>query len=182
MQISKCFQISKACSKDTTRPHISNVYLNVEEKLAVATDGHFLACVPVMPGVNDTTGLVPVDAVNAAQKMVGKKSDAELTCTDNVTLQNGASYPRPTETFPPYKQVLPDYNNQKTLEIALTPQYLMDLCAALGIDKGGCVVLRFPEPIDSGHGRGLQMLDPILVRPDKANGAYGVLMPCKITR
>lgn len=183
MRYPKAARLELAASKDDTRPHLNQVYLDVEAvpPVLVATSGHVLALVPVELHPDDVTGPIALDALADARKAAGRGADAvcELRAPEGGTRSvDGVIRPRGGEDFPPYKRVMVDYDGQKDcVSIGLDAKLLWELAQALGCKKDdGVVVLTFPQDTSK--------IDPIQVRRDSlakgADAVRGILMPCRL--
>ncbi len=100
-------------STDKTRISIDHVYVDVEEKLAIATDGRVMALVPIEPTDGEVSGYVPREAILQADKckdpwkgVLMHYNDETLVAGSHVRIPN----PFHGETVPPFpqwKQVIP---------------------------------------------------------------------------
>lgn len=181
MKINADSKIEGIVSKDVTRPMLNHVHLDVEKKLAVATDGHRLVVVPVQLDAHDVTGPVGVDAIKMARKLKSKHAH-ELTIVANgaCQIEGGPTFPRPTldgAKFPPWEQIVPDFKcgDKGTVTVGLNARYLREIADALGSDGAVRITIRLPEDEKDRHG----ILDPMRVEGGCLD-AYAVLMPCRI--
>lgn len=176
MKIDAKYQPEKTASKDTTRPHFCQAFLDAEDPkvpVMVTTDGHALSIVPVELEDGDVTGPVPLAALKAARENEKLRTKANpdkgklcMTANGVVAIGDGREYPRGDDRFPPWRQVVPGDDDVVTLTIGVNLLLLADACAAIGVRKGEkppFVKLTFRGPID-----------PIVI---EANGAKAVVMP-----
>jgi DNA polymerase III sliding clamp (beta) subunit (PCNA family) len=174
MKISKLHKLESACSKDETRPTITQPF--VQGGRAIATDGKILASVPIETddGEEVEDKRIPIDALKAARKATLKMyPDATLTLSEkSCSLPNGASYPvlhpeQEGSRIPRVAEIVSaklakeDATFHVTLDVAL----LERLSEAIGCEK---VTLCFKD------NRSI-----ITVLPYDANGAFGLLMPMR---
>ncbi len=174
MRINKLHKIEAACSKDETRPTITQPF--VQSGRAIATDGKILASVPIetTEGEEVEDKRIPIDALKAARKATLKMTpNATLTLGDkNCTLPNGASYPvlhpeHDGSRLPRVAEIVSakltkeDAAFSVTIDLAL----LERLSEAIGCEK---VTLCFKD------GQSI-----ITVLPYDRNGAFGLLMPMR---
>jgi hypothetical protein len=195
MRLSREYEVDRVVSKDETRPHLCNCFLDVEKQKLVACDGHAMAVVPIVgvgesPGEhpNDTTGLVSPASIRAARKLGSKHDPIALSANLKHTLTDGTTMPRPTGngiSFPPYEQVLPGYRktDENMVTFAFNAELLVQLCKAIGADPKN-VTVTIPNPgrdpaakMFDSQLRHVAVLDPLVV--EGKDGAVGVLMPCR---
>ena len=105
--------ILECVSTDKTRTSIGYVYVDVVEKLAIATDGCVMALVPIEPEPGEVSGYVPREAILQADKCL-KPWKGVILHQENETLVVGSMVKVPNpfqgETAPPFpqwKQVIP---------------------------------------------------------------------------
>lgn len=105
--------ILECVSTDKTRLQLGYVYVDVAEKLAIATDGRIMALVPIEPTDGEVSGYVPREAILQADKCKDSWKGI-LMHYDEDTLVAGSmmriSNPFHGETAPPFpqwKQVIP---------------------------------------------------------------------------
>lgn len=174
MKISKLHKLESACSKDETRPTITQPF--VQGGRAIATDGRILASVPIetTEGEEVEDKRIPIDALKAARKATLKMhSNATLTLGEKAcTLPNGAVYPvlHPEQEGSRIPRVAEIVSAKLTKEdaafyVALDISLLERLSEAIGCEK---VTLYFKDN---------QSI--ITVLPSDANGAFGLLMPMR---
>lgn len=102
--------IEAAAATDNGRYSLNAVQLDVEKKRLLATDGHILASIPVVPAADDHSGLIPVDAFKAARRMQREtKQDAMIAVNGSVRLTAGnvqAEFQKADGTFPNWERVM----------------------------------------------------------------------------
>jgi DNA polymerase III sliding clamp (beta) subunit (PCNA family) len=119
-------------SKDETRTHLYNVYLDTEAKKLVATDGHRMIVTPVEDCENDHSGFVSRDALEYARKLAGgRKGTPTIGANGVLACENGATFPRPEGEFVNWKQVMPK-PDKKARTIGVNAKYLASIFASLG--------------------------------------------------
>lgn len=100
-------------SKEVTRYAITNVYVDVGAKKALATNGQFLVALPIVPEPDEVSGYVPAEAIRAAAKMP-KHRKGVICHTEQTTLVNGILYPNPhaenPPPFPDWQQLIPAHH------------------------------------------------------------------------
>lgn len=166
MQIEKSYQIYRACAQDSERPTLecvliarfnellemiwapddTKIVFEMDNKpedingIAIATDGHMLAIVPVQIDNEDVTGLIHKDTFKEALK--GSKSGfARLSLQEKfVELPNGNLIKRDyIGTFPMFLGVLTEERSEvakvepKPASIHLDVKLLYALAQAIGI-------------------------------------------------
>jgi len=188
VKINSKYKLDTIASKDTTREHFCDPYLDAEAEKLVATDGHRLIVVPVELEA-DTSGFIARDVLAEGRKLAKKARLAEVVLEGKQKLSNGAVFPTNQERhFPPWRAAVPDFQpgDKGTLTVGLDVRYLKELADALGCKDGAVVItIRLPP-------KGADALDPILVQalaprekttltdyrdPD----AFAVLMPMRVT-
>ena len=168
MKFDPKYKPENCISKDPTRPHLSNVFLDVAEKKMVATSGSFIVVIPVSVDATDHKGAVSAAALAAARK-IGKanKTEAEIKANGALVV-GGDTFARPDGSgFPHWRSCIPE---RRKLTVSFNAKLLLELARALG-SKEEIVTL------DIGEAN-----DPIIVYgKDETDGAaYGVLMPRRI--
>lgn len=133
-------------SSDKTRYSLSEVFVDVDEKLAIATNGHLLVMVPIDPAEGEVSGYVPKDAILEAAKQKGSFKGL-LIHQQTHTIANGISYPNPFSdadkpvTFPvDWKRLIPAYANEPCL-VGFNASYLGDIAAVISDPKNPAVGL-----------------------------------------
>lgn len=191
---------TKIASEDPSRFILTHVQFDVENKVAVVTDGMRIVVLPVTPEEGDVTGIVPAEAVEEAQRLHKKKgrhlrNDPIALSNGNIKLENGATFERPAGEYPNWKQVVPrlamlESKLEKTDEdrvaieseanqmggTSLNARLLYEMAQAMGTDH---VTIRLPKHSENG----VDNLSPILVTPGSGGvkGAFGVLMPMRMS-
>jgi len=169
-------KLEKAASKDVSRYAIQNVFLDVENARAIATDGHILTVHPVMIESGDTTGWLTRESLEAYRK-ASKRFDRGLKALSDVlvvTDANGAEtrFPRPKYepgSFPNYAAVMPKLDqiaNKPTLTVDY--ELLKRLVESVGLADNKNMVAFFAS--DNQH--------PHIVKTS-ADGAIGIIMPLR---
>lgn len=174
MKISKLHKLESACSKDETRPTITQPF--VQNGRAIATDGKILASVPIQTDEGEEVEgkRIPIDALKAARKATLKMySNATLTLGEkSCSLPNGASYPvlhseHDGSRLPRVAEIVSVKLNREdaAFYVSLDISLLERLSEAIGCQK---VTLCFKDAKSI-----------ITVLPNDANGAFGLLMPMR---
>ena len=148
-------------------------YLDTENSLIVATDGHILAACPVELDEGDTSGNVSSEAIKAALKSSPVKSrsakTANIKANGSLELDNGATYPRENlGQFPDYKRIIPDLDKAEMV-ISLDAKLLKDLADAINTPGSSIVTLHIKDNATAFY-----------VDSDALSDCYGVIMPCKV--
>jgi hypothetical protein len=197
MKIDTKYETERLVSKDPTHLHLQNLHYDLQKQRLVVTNGHALAMVPVTPDEGDASGWVSIDALKAARKAAGGRSEAEIHANGSLAISDGVTFPRPNvETaFPPYEQVVPDYRQGSpgTVTIGLNAALLLELAKALGAHKkksGPMIYLTIKLPKAIGpdipkkpNTSSLMldaMLDPVVISAGEDERAIGVIMPCRV--
>ena len=161
-----------AAIKDYSRPYLQNPYLDVEGKQLIATDGHKLVFVPVVPEDGDVSGYVTGKALAAARKLA-KRTEPSIRCNGALELTDGTVLPRPeNQAFPVdgVKRVIPDTKGCKI--VSFNAQLLLDIAKAIGEGKdtiATVVILHLPED----NTRAIKVTK-------SGTEAFGVLMPVRM--
>lgn len=171
------YRIEDVASDDPIRQHVFHPYLDVEQKLLIATNGYSLAAVPVGVDEGDRSGPIPKAAIKSARtrKITSARIRAKKTLVD---VNGGPMYRRGSATFPPWQQVMPSWKegDERTVTFGIDARLLLSLAQAIGSRRGGVVItVRVP---DSGS----DMTDPVVVRVDSPNGEIGLLMPRRVSK
>ena len=204
MKLSKFCKVELSASTDETRHAITEPFLDIavdadgtRKGNLVSVDGRILAIVPVELDEHDAQGYVSPDVLKAARKAAFKGSNyATVTCNGKAELPNGVTMPR-TEVsegtqFPNWRQVtvprvsgdiedtmpaedgtkgepMPRTHTVVGIDIAL----LWKLAQSLGTDA-----VRLQIPVD---GMGSIRVDSMPVKDQPSTGAYGVIMPMRLS-
>lgn len=95
MKLNRLNKLESACSKDDTRPSITQPF--IQDGRAIATDGKILARVAIQTteGEEVEGKRIPLEALKGARKATGKLFEKiELTLGDkSCAIASGASYP-----------------------------------------------------------------------------------------
>lgn len=179
MKFPKNAKIEKCASRDISRAHLVNPYLDVKGSRLVATDGHAMAIVTVEVGSDDHDGPVTSEALQAARKAIPKHGGdmAEINVNGSQAIPGGATFPRPAAvSFPPVDAVIPTYG-EDAIRISFNPWLLLRAVEAIGADSKieAPIVLTFASKPDKNGER----CDPMRVDCDGAAG-YAVVMPCRV--
>ena len=171
MKPDKRYRVERVTSREAYRPYFTHVHLDVEKRVAVATNGMAMAVVPVEVSPSDRTGPLPAAAVATSRKR-------EIQARKRLVAAGDTMHVRPTGvTFPDWTKVVPEMRagDKGTVTVCLSPRLLMALTEAIGADSRPGVLLTIPVDKD-----GNAKLDPIVVQCDTDERAeIGVLMPCR---
>jgi hypothetical protein len=124
-----------------TKYNLGEPYLDVEEKVLVASNGYALVAFPVEPENNDISGIVPWAAFDAAAEIAFEEDETSLQnvrldCGERVIVYNRTkevcSYPRPKGKYPNWKVVVPVRTGPAT--ITLDARLLLGIQDALGCE------------------------------------------------
>lgn len=138
-------KFGKICAniKGDNRSSMFNVYCNVEDKQAIATNGHVLGIIPLKCEEDDKSAMVNWDFVSKECKCFNEfmfevketKSDTDVITERVVTSNNGSSKTFTVNDlkYPDYKNVIPDCVDYKT-KIMINAKLLYELAQALDSD------------------------------------------------
>ena len=105
--------ILECVSTDKTRTSITHVYVDVDAKLAIATDGHVMALVPIDPTDGEVSGYVPREAILQADKckdpwkgVILHQEKETLVAGSMVKIPNPFQG-TPAPPFPNWRDVIP---------------------------------------------------------------------------
>ncbi|MFH1997369.1 MAG: hypothetical protein ABII94_01600 [Patescibacteria group bacterium] len=132
MKIESKYKLDKITANDSSRPAMNHVF--IEDNIAVATNGHVLAIVPVEIEEGDTGGILSKDSFVAARKLAKKNNDLQIKLNGTEELIDGTQRPRLDLKYPDYKLAIQDYSGEETRKICLNAKYLYELSQALGTD------------------------------------------------
>ena len=158
--------LKKICEKKTSlRENLKNPYFDSKTKKLHATNNHVVAYLPVEDCENDSSGVIPLDAIDFA----GKNKIESLSANGSIEVENN-SFSRPDIKYPDtnivYKEAI---ERKETKVISFNPQYLLDLSAILSKTcKPDSVTLEISGADQS-----------ILVISNNNPTAHGVLMPVR---
>jgi hypothetical protein len=185
MLIPKRNRIYKAASNTQTRYQIRDVFLDLSDTdnpVAVATNGRFLAVIPVEDAGEDTGGVIPREAFELASKGRNRADGkTKMTCNGSaiVSRDDGSTveYPREDDIganghgFPDYKVVLNDTGTTYAATVTLNIEYLYRLADALGCVAGKEKLITLDIPCEDDRHK------PVRVTVPDVPFAKGVLMP-----
>lgn len=174
---------SKVVSKDKTRPHLCNAYVEERdgETVLIATDSYKLLILPVSAEATTAT-FISLDALKAIEKSGRGEVGEFLEPLDKLGNANGVLFRKPEGDRPKWADLeWPDEPEPKDrLTIGLNAELLLELAQGMAATHHGVKLTidlskvnrtkdgKFyekpyvVEPVGSGHGRG--MLMPIRVR------------------
>lgn len=175
MKIAKIHKLEAACSKDETRPGITQPF--IQNGRCIATDGRMLASVPVETEDNEEVEgkKIPLDALKAARKASGKLwADMPFTFTEShCSILGGASFPlHHVDVVSPKVAEIVSARLEKeeaVFSVTLDVDLLKRLSEALGSEK---ITLNFKDEKSI-----------ITVLPsgteNRDNKSFGLLMPIR---
>lgn len=177
-------KLDLCAAKDDCRTYLNGVYLDVDNKRAIATNGHMLAVVPADVDYDEQSGLIDTAIMQQARKRANVKAAGgavAVHCNGAFTLVTGASYPRDdayqeSVQYPDIDKVVPE--RRDTCDIAINADYLAAVQAAIVSysAKHQGVKLYFGRTPDGA-------IDPnasIRIEPvGDDSGAHGVVMPMR---
>ena len=167
MKIERKFKIEKCVSTDESRPNLQNIY--VTRRHAMATNGRYLAIVPVVLQEDDEIGMVSPEALKHARKVSAKGLDTvQIVLNGAQVLSDGTIMNRPEGEKPPHTfRILRDAHSNRKYRVGINANYLKDLSGALGNDE---LILEIGDPNSA-----------ILVRPvHSESGTVGLIMPIRL--
>lgn len=168
--------VRPAVCADETRYHMHGVFVDLDRKCVVATNGHQLAIVEGIEVEGDAAGNVLLDPadVDALLKRCRKSPTTDVEFRDGLILCGDASITRTyrdEDTFAPYWPMLDRYRNEKIAareSFGVNVQYLIDAhdgFAAYGVKysvgRGKTARCEF-RPVHTFHG---DDLGPIILTP-----------------
>jgi len=122
-----------AAKKNSGRPNLENIYLDVEKGECVATTGEILARVPVEIEPGDTSGLIPPDAIRYAYNGEISKVGNEIIFISTKTKQP-VEMVSPGTKFVDVEGVWPKDNEEK-VSLTINAGLLQKLAKALDTDE-----------------------------------------------
>lgn len=172
-------KIEMCVSDNQLRPVLQSVYLNVEDKKLVATDGRKMAQIDCEIEEGDTSGLIPIEAIKHYRKVNKKVNCYSMKCNGSckITTSEGTiEFNRPDYQFPNYNNVIPKY--EKMFKMSINAEYLLEIAKALGSD--GKVTFNIPLKTDeSGEIIDIDIKVPLTVDSNNSNtDDMGLLMQC----
>lgn len=169
------------------RPPLEHVYIDGDK--LIATDGRALVIVPVVlqDGETPATCMIDGELVRLAEKVAGK-GDAKIALNEkgaSVTDKRGMKLERiiPFSNeedpwkFPNYKNVIPSSDKPIVATVSLDAALLLKLAQALGAENhqmNGQAIVTLKLTSVEGD-------EPIQVSTSRNKGAFGVIMPCRVT-
>lgn len=166
------FKIEKAAGRSDYRPAIAQPYLDVEEKVIVATDTFMMAIVPVELDDGDTSGAVPTQALVEARRRTTKTKPQGIRLNGRAEVGDGdVSFKRPAENspFPAWRTIADKKRGKPVAEFGINPFFLARLAEAIGCVKDEAVKVTYYGPTES-----------LVIEPLRSTGR-GVLMPVRIS-
>ena len=195
-------KMTKAISRDPSRPVLTAAYLHLGKKVAkrrqgwlVGTDSYKLAALPVDfdEDENPTAGPVSAEILKALEKAkIGSRWDGDKVVVDAVT------YERPKAKDlgqpPKWEMLMPEEGTISDFRVGLNAAFVKDIADALGSEQ---IVLEFISGadlplVDAGDGERYKIpanVRIIRVRPLRgrggsghavADGPVGLLMPIRV--
>ena len=158
MKFDRKYKPDRVASSDYTRTHLTGVYLDVDAKRMVATNGHALIAVPCTPEPGDHEGVLTKETLSDARRDKKPRVRAKKKLVDT----GRAIHRRPQVTFPSWKQVMSGLKKDgaTVVTFGVNPRLLMDIATAAGqsgFRMGLALTFAVPEA-------GKEMLDMILVK------------------
>jgi hypothetical protein len=129
-------KFEKAAGVKDIRSSLQNPYLDCEAGRIYASNGHYIVSLPAEDIENDTSGVLPVDAIKAARK----SKTANISANGSVDV-GGISFPRQAETYPDVTSILKRPENL-TAPVKINAKYLALVAAAMA-EKNPVVTLEF---------------------------------------
>ena len=129
-------KFEKAVDTKDIRHAIQNPYLDCEAGRIYATNGHYIVSLPAEDIENDTSGVLPVDAIKAARK----NKTTNISANGSVDV-GGISFPRQAEKYPDVTSILERPENL-TAPVKINAKYLA-LVAAVMAERNPVVTLEF---------------------------------------
>jgi len=169
MKIDRKFKIEKCVSADESRPSLQNIHIS--RRHAMATNGRYLAIVPVKLEEDDEIGMVSPEALKHARKVSAKGLETvQIILNGSQILPDGTIMSRPEGENPPHTfRILRQAHSNRKYRIGINAAYLKDLSDALGNEE---LILEVGDPNSA-----------ILVRPLHSEpGTVGLLMPIILNR
>jgi len=149
--------------------------VNVEKRVAVATDGAALVEYPIDPDEGEVSGYVPAEAILAAAKLPKgfrgkllhyKETTQVMGKTGLVSFPNPFQGEDPPPKYPQYEAVIPE-KDSLPVTVSFNAQLMLDLAKTLS-DNTVIVLSLNPENYT------------MRVKGTDGNGAIGVIMGCRI--
>ena len=129
-------KIESAVDSKEMRLHLTEPFLDVENKRLVATDGKILTAIKVEVEPDDVSGYISKDALVAARKIAKKYEEEtiEIRANGSLELKNGDKFNRPDlGTFPNVDNILNNLETDpaKTIRLGINAKLLLDLAKSL---------------------------------------------------
>ena len=129
-------KIESAVDSKEMRLHLTEPFLDVENKRLVAPNGKILTAIKVEVQPEDVSGYISKDALEAARKIARKdKEDTiEIRANGSLELKNGDKLNRPDlGTFPDIDNILNmlETDPAKTIRLGINAKLLLDLAMSL---------------------------------------------------
>lgn len=174
MKIAKIHKLESACSKDDTRPSITQPF--IQGGRAIATDGKILvsASIETEEGEEVEGKKIPLDALKAGRKASGKLwADVSLTFTETAcAILGGASFPlQHVDVSAPRVAEIVSARLEKeeaTFSVTLDIDLLKRLSEALGTEKvtlnfkdNQSIITMLPSGCENRDNRSFGLLMPI---------------------
>jgi hypothetical protein len=136
-------KLEAVCSKDKTRPALTEPYLRVDPKdkgrgVVAATNSYALVALPVEFDDDEqpTDGFLPLTALKAKTQVGPRVRGDEVLIVDDGTVHKRPDYGQ----FPNWEQLMPDHEDLSDFKIGFSAKLLWELAQAMGTDG---VVLEF---------------------------------------
>ena len=161
MKLDPKYRPELCVSDDETRYNLGAPYLDTEERMIVATDGHRLVCVPVQVEDGDTSSHLEPATLAVA------RGEAE------------AADPPVRGKFPDWREIRrmmePSFANvEGVISICLNAEYLASMAKAMGTEL---VTIRIQTAGEKAHAEPYVVLPYYPGHGPKRDPAYGFLMP-----
>jgi hypothetical protein len=174
-------KIESACAIKDKRGDLNQPYYDADASLLVATNGQILAAIPTEStfGSPSVSGSVPLDAIKHVRKTTprGMNFDPMIDLSDAETARaKGATFTRPTETFPDYQAIIQD-KALDTPDICIDAALLKRLSDALQdrTGKDHRINIYLPRNADGTIDNGSQIRVEAAKHPER----LGLIMPCR---
>jgi DNA polymerase III sliding clamp (beta) subunit (PCNA family) len=179
MKINKNYKPELCSSLDSEKPHLRNLWLDVEKKRLFATDGKRLVVIVVEINSEDKSGPITARALKEAREVqensVRAKDDMpSIHATEKDLIVGDTKFKRPTDNGFPFtsiETILADVDKrEQTVKIGINARLLYEAAMALGAEK---IVLSVdskdstaPMKITSlsSHDENLVMLMPVRIK------------------
>ncbi len=180
---SRLAKLFKAASKEESRYTLKAIKVDAITKVAIATDGHLLAAINIADLLeeNETSFLVPVDAMKAADKLSRGRNAGTVHIIEHENRIALKQRENIVQTFDPISGQFPNYqavipSEQATKEhykaaITISAELLLNLADALrGNDGNSTALTLWIKDADSCV---------IAAGYQAGTSTYGVIMPCR---